>query len=223
MGLRIDLYGPDALLVRFALKGDGAAFGQSQALLDYLSQHPLPGLVEATPGFTTLLLEFEPGRRPDSADLAVVFQGVARSARRNVPHARLIEVPVVYDGPDLAEVAARARITVTRLIELHSAPVYQVRLMGFSPGFPYLTGLDSRLHTPRRSTPRPSVPAGAVAIGGEYTGIYPVATAGGWNLIGRTSLPMLSAEGAAQGDPQAFRFQVTDAVRFVPMDASPPA
>mgnify|MGYP001023460165 FL=1 len=189
-----------------------------RSLLDHLSQHPLPGLVEATPGCTTLLLEFEPGRRPDPAVLSVVLQGVARSARSHVPPTRVIEVPVVYDGVDLEAVASRAKLTVGRVIELHTAPTYQVRLMGFCPGFPYLMGLDRRLHTPRLATPRPRVPAGSVAIGGEYTGIYPVSTAGGWNLIGRTSLPLLDAEAATRGSAEAFRFQVTDAVRFVPVD-----
>lgn len=215
MPFRIDPFGPDALLVRFAEAGDAAAFSRSQALLHHLEHHPPAGLLEATPGFTTLLLEFEPGSRPDAGLLSVTLEGVLRGARRAPAPPRTVEIPVVYQGEDLEAVAARARLTVRKVIQLHTAATYRVHLLGFAPGFAYLAGLDRRLHTPRLATPRPRIPAGSVAIGGEHTGVYPVATAGGWNLIGRTDVPLLIPTRAMAGETEAFLLQPGDAVRFV--------
>ena len=218
MPLRIDPFGPDALLIRFASEGEAAAFGRGQALLRHLEERPPPGLIEATPGFTTLLLEFEPGTCPEPRVLSVVYESVVRGAKSDPAPARTIEIPVVYDGPDLERVAQRAKLTVEKAVRLHTDSTYRVHLLGFAPGFPYLAGLHRKLHTPRLDTPRPTVPAGSVAIGGEHTGVYPVATAGGWNLIGRTSLVAVDSAGARAGDPAAFYFRPGDAVRFVRVD-----
>jgi KipI family sensor histidine kinase inhibitor len=217
--LRIETYGPDALLVRFANHSDATAFARAQALMRHVSRHPPAGLLEATPGFTTLLLEFETHKRPDPKFLAVILDGVIRSARVDSRPPRTIEVPVIYDGPDLERVASRARLPIPQVIELHTRTAYRVHLLGFAPGFAYLAGLDPRLHTPRLATPRPRVPPGSVAIGAEYTGIYPVATAGGLNLIGRTDLPLLDLALAAAGDAVAFQLRPGDAVRFVARNA----
>lgn len=218
MLVRIDTFGPDALLVRYASKGDGTAFARGQALLRHVDSHPPCGLVEATLGLTTLLLEFEPGQRPDVPLLEVLLDGVVRAAGPEEMPGRLIELPVVYDGPDLPRVAEVSRLSVSRVIELHAAAEYRVHLLGFAPGFAYLHGLDARLYTPRLDTPRAHVPSGSVAIGGEHTGVYPAATSGGWNLIGRTSVPLLDLVRAAMGSPEAFGLRLGDAVRFVPVD-----
>lgn len=95
-------------------------------------------------------------------------------------------IPVTYDGEDLAGVAERTGRTIDDVITLHTGDTYTVAFLGFAPGFPYLIGLPRLLHLPRLATPRVRVPAGAVAIAGEFAGIYPRATAGGWNLLGRT-------------------------------------
>lgn len=215
--VRIDTFGPDALLVRFAVQGDVAAFSRARALLRQVESHPPAGLIEVTPGFTTLLLEFEAGMRPDPQLLSVLFDGVVRAAPPAPPPERVLELPVVYDGPDLPRVAEVSGLGVDEVIALHAGAEYRVHLLGFAPGFSYLGGLDRRLFTPRLDTPRPRVPAGSVAIGGEHTGIYPVATAGGWNLIGRTDVPLLDAARAAMGSPEAFGLRPGDGVRFVPV------
>ncbi len=217
MSLRVDPFGPDALLVRFATQGDGEAFERSRALLRRLEEQPPTGLVEITPGMTTVLLEFEPGSRPDPAFLSAILADAARVKPGQNPPSRTLEVPVVYDGDDLEALATRTGLPRQRVVELHAAPLYRVQILGFSPGFPYLAGLDRRLHVPRLGTPRPRVPAGSVGIGGEHTGIYPVATAGGWNLIGRTDLPLVDATAARASDPDAFALHPGDAVRFVPV------
>lgn len=215
MPLHIDAFGPDALLVRFAAQGDRLAFARGQALMRYLDQRPPAGLVEVTPGFTTILLEFESGHGPDARLLTLVLERVIRGMTPDETPARAVEIPVVYDGPDLERVAAYAGLSIDEVKALHASGSYRVHLLGFAPGFPYLVGLDPRLQVPRLATPRLRVPAGSVAIGGEYTGVYPVSTAGGWNLIGRTAVVWLDPVRAAAGDPEAFVVRPGDAVRFV--------
>ncbi|MFE1369956.1 allophanate hydrolase subunit 1 [Streptomyces anulatus] len=100
-----------------------------------------------------------------------------------------VEIPVVYDGPDLDEVAALWGVPAGEVAALHSRTAFRVAFCGFAPGFGYLTGLPERLHVPRRTTPRTRVPAGAVALAGPYTGVYPRPSPGGWQIIGRTPDP----------------------------------
>lgn len=214
---RIEPYGPNALLVRFSNQGDEEAFGRTQDLLRHLEQHPPQGLLEVTPGFTTVLLEFHKGTRPDPSEWAALLQDVLDRAPDSNPAVRILEIPVLYDGPDLGRVAAHGAMGVRDVIRLHAAVTYRVQILGFSPGFPYLTGLDPRLHVPRLATPRPQVPAGSVAIGGEHTGIYPVATAGGWNLIGRTDVILMDPERAARNEVESFLLRPGDVVRFIPV------
>lgn len=102
-----------------------------------------------------------------------------------------IIIPVVYDGEDIELVAELHNISVEEVIKKHTAPEYQVAMVGFKPYFPYLIGLDEELVTPRLDSPRTSIPAGAVGIGGAQTGIYPEESPGGWNLIGRTDPELL--------------------------------
>jgi 5-oxoprolinase (ATP-hydrolysing) subunit A len=118
-------------------------------------------------------------------------------------------IRVVYDGEDLAAVAAAVRLTVAEVIEVHAARTYEVASIGFLPGFAYLDGLDERLELPRRETPRTRVPAGALAIAGTQTAVYPFASPGGWHLIGRAiDAPMFTPEHGA-------RLAFGDRVRFV--------
>ncbi|HEV8198267.1 MAG TPA: 5-oxoprolinase subunit PxpB, partial [Gemmatimonadales bacterium] len=121
----------------------------------------------------------------------------------------LVTIPVRYDGPDLAYVARETGLTEREVIRLHAEPEYRVYLLGFAPGFAYLGDLDPALVLPRRSAPRLRVPAGAVAIGGAQTGVYPLATPGGWHLIGSTSLKMFDPA----REPAAL-LRAGDRVRF---------
>ena len=128
---------------------------------------------------------------------------------------RLIELPVRYggsEGPDLEAVARHAHLSVSEVIERHSAPEYVVFFIGFQPGFAYLGGLDPTLVTPRRKEPRVQVPAGSVGIGGAQTGVYPMASPGGWQLIGRTAEVLFDPARAAPA-----LFEPGDRVRFVPV------
>ncbi|MFP5595012.1 5-oxoprolinase subunit PxpB [Kluyvera sp. 142486] len=130
------------------------------------------------------------------------------------PDSRSIDIPVIYggeQGPDLTEVARLSGFTPKQVVELHASVDYVVWFLGFQPGFPYLGGLPASLVMPRRAEPRLKVPAGSVGIGGQQTGIYPLSTPGGWQLIGRTSLPLFSPN---REEPILLR--PGDTVRFVP-------
>lgn len=176
----------------------------------------LPGVIECVPGFTSLTIHFDPLQLPDPPAewLPRLFAGLDQFAGDD---GRLVEIPVCYDGefgPDLESVASLHGLTADEVVALHAAADYRVHLVGFVPGFPYLGGLDAKLATPRRESPRTAVPAGSVGIGGAQTGIYPVESPGGWQLIGRTPLRLFDAH----RDPPAL-LRAGDRVRFLPVDA----
>lgn len=171
-----------------------------------------PGITGLTPGMNNLTVAFDP-LRADVDTLVAALQ--ARWARplRPRPPGRLVEIPVRYGGaagPDLADVAMHCGMAPDEVVRRHTAAEYVVYFIGFQPGFAYLGGLDEALHTPRRAEPRVAVPAGSVGIGGAQTGIYPLATPGGWQLIGHTALPLFDP----QADPPTL-LSPGDRVRFV--------
>jgi UPF0271 protein len=134
--------------------------------------------------------------------------GLAAPSEASLAAPREHMIAVVYDGPDLDDVAARAGLRPREVIAAHQSALYEVAMMGFQPGFAYLTGLSARLVLPRRETPRTRVPAGSVAIGGRYAGVYPFASPGGWHLLGRAvGAPLFDSERGA-------RLAVGDRVRF---------
>jgi KipI family sensor histidine kinase inhibitor len=149
-------------------------------------------LVDVVPGHHTVLVTWAGAERPD-------LDGLVRSALAAGPAAepgRRVEVPVVYDGADLEEVARLTRLSPEEVVERHTACEYVVAFIGFAPGFAYLLGGDERLHVPRLPRPRERVPAGSVAVAGPYSGIYPRDSPGGWRLLGRTSLALFDPDRA---------------------------
>ncbi|WP_078880461.1 5-oxoprolinase subunit PxpB [Kitasatospora purpeofusca] len=145
----------------------------------------LPPVEEIVPAAHTVLLDGV----ADVPALARLLR-TARPDRATTAAGPLVEVPTVYDGADLAEVAARWGVPPEEAVRIHTAPEYVVAFCGFAPGFGYLTGLPARYEVPRRATPRSAVPAGSVALAGPYTGVYPRSSPGGWQLLGRTALPL---------------------------------
>ncbi|HZU13446.1 MAG TPA: 5-oxoprolinase subunit PxpB [Chloroflexota bacterium] len=149
--------------------------------------------IEIIPAYAALLVTYDPVRHTYEDLAAIARRAVAGAADMPPQGRRRFTVPAVYgreDGPDLAEVAALHDMSPDDVIALHAGRDYPIYCLGFSPGFPYLGGLDERLHTPRLDRPRSRVPAGSVAIGGSQTGVYPTSTPGGWRLIGRTPLTL---------------------------------
>lgn len=173
-----------------------------------LRDQGLPGVVDVVPGERTVLVVADP-----SADLDRL---AARLPKLRLPEdaaddTEPVEIPVVYDGEDLDEVARLTGLSRSEVVHRHSGGSYTVAYLGFSPGFAYLTGLDPVLHVARRASPRTSVPAGSVAIAGPYTAVYPSRSPGGWRLLGRTEFPLWDVT----RDPPSLLRPGTR-VRFVP-------
>jgi KipI family sensor histidine kinase inhibitor len=179
--MRLRPCGDEAVLVELDDPDDVLPLHQA------LRDRPPAGLVDSVPAARTVLLVFDPGRTTARQVAAAIPDPTAARAAAPGP---LVEVPVTYDGADLAEVAERSGLTVDEVVERHRRPLYTVAFCGFSPGFGYLTGLDAALRLPRRESPRVRVPAGAVAIADRYSGIYPRPAPGGWHILGHTDAPL---------------------------------
>jgi KipI family sensor histidine kinase inhibitor len=148
-----------------------------------------PGVVELVPGYRTVLIVADPGQAEALDELAARLPHLELPPAESVA-GETVEIPVSYDGEDLPEVAGLTGLEPEEVVRRHTAPEYTVAFLGFSPGFPYLVGLDPALQVPRRDTPRTSIPAGSVGLAGNQTGIYPTASPGGWQLIGHTDVTL---------------------------------
>ena len=209
--------------------GDAAllldAPGATARLAAAIGAAVLPGVLDVVPGAACVLVVTEPGRW----DLAALERRIAALPlpAEAGPGAPEIEIPVHYDGADLAEVAELTGLPAGEVVERHQAARYRVGWMGFSPGFGYLTGLDPALAAvPRLATPRRSVPAGSVAIAGGLAAVYPASSPGGWRLLGRTSAELWDSRRQppallAAGTP--VRFRAVGAPSAPPPPAPPPA
>jgi KipI family sensor histidine kinase inhibitor len=158
------------------------------ALYAALRTAALPGVVDLVPAARTVLIRLDPAvtspAAVEKATAGLTLDGPRRAARGTV------EIPVRYDGPDLAEVAAHTGLTPDEVIALHTGARWTVAFAGFVPGFGYLTGGDPRLDVPRRGSPRTRIPAGSVGLAGRFSGVYPSDSPGGWQLIGSTTRRM---------------------------------
>jgi KipI family sensor histidine kinase inhibitor len=172
-------YGDRALLLQFDSTAEVLAW--SVALQD----SAIPDVLDIVPAARTVLLELDGPGRQGAVRRQLRTMRVTTGAEPTVPGAPLV-IDVVYDGADLDEVADLTGLTTAQVVDTHTASPWRVGFCGFAPGFAYLVDGDPRLAVPRRSEPRPSVPAGAVGLAGEFTGIYPRSSPGGWQLIGRT-------------------------------------
>jgi KipI family sensor histidine kinase inhibitor len=206
--------GDRAILVEFGEGAVSVANERARALSRLLGGLRLPEVEDLVPAARTLLVLLREGAAPGTRLLEVLSGSGEIVSEGDAGEGRVHEIEVEYGGaagPDLAEVSRVHGLDESRVIELHASALYTVGFLGFAPGFTYLFGLPAALATPRLSTPRTRVPAGSVAIGGEFSGIYPRATPGGWRLIGRTETELFSVD----RDPPS-RLAPGDRVRFVP-------
>lgn len=183
------------------------------ALAEVLQDTPVSGLIEAVPGYASLVVYYNPLILSYNQASELVKEAFSRGGGASPASAQVIEVPLKYggeEGPDLAFVAQHSRLSQEEVIELHCGREYRVMMMGFMPGFPYLGGMDPRIAAPRLVTPRSRVPAGSVGIAGHQTGIYPMESPGGWQIIGRTGLRLFDPDRAPP-----FLFAPGDLVRFI--------
>jgi KipI family sensor histidine kinase inhibitor len=174
-------YGDQALLLQFDNATDVLAWAAA------LREAALPGVLDIVPASRTVLLKLDGPRQQAAIRRRLRTLRVDTGTVAAAPVEPMV-IDVVYDGADLAEVADRTGLTTAQVINAHTATPWQVGFGGFAPGFAYLVGGDPRLSVPRRSEPRSSVPAGAVGLAGEFTGIYPRRSPGGWQLIGHTDV-----------------------------------
>ncbi|HEX4632056.1 MAG TPA: 5-oxoprolinase subunit PxpB [Chthoniobacterales bacterium] len=214
--MRIEPLGDSALLVRVveefeAEKSLDAVLRATQQL----ELAEIPGVIELVPAYTTIGIFLDPARIEAFDQVRTnIERALEQDLEGTLPRVTtsIIEVPVCYESEfalDLEEVARHAGLPQDEIIHRHSTAIYRVSCVGFTPGFAYLSGLPPELATPRRASPRKEVPAGAVAIGGTQTGVYPRKSPGGWNIIGRAPLRFFDVE----RNPPAL-FQAGDRVRF---------
>jgi KipI family sensor histidine kinase inhibitor len=173
-----------------------------------LLEDPPAGVLDIVPAARTILLSLD----PSVTEVADLEQAVRRVRPRHDERAQgdLVELPVTYDGEDLADVAALLACDVEEVVHRHTSQEWTVAFCGFAPGFGYLTSAEGTWSIPRRSSPRTRVPAGSVALAGEFSGVYPRESPGGWQLIGRTSVPIFDLH----RDPAAL-LRPNTRVRFV--------
>lgn len=180
-----------------------------------VAREDLPGVVDIIPTYRSLLVEYD-AVQVSYADMMARLVDI-RGAVAEVPEdsTTVVHLPVLYGGehgPDLEFVARNAGMSADEVIELHSGTEYPVYMMGFTPGFPYLGGMSERIATPRLSTPRGVIPAGSVGIAEAQTGVYPIESPGGWQLIGRTPLRLFDVD---RTPPSLI--DAGDSVHFVPL------
>ncbi|MBI4305474.1 MAG: 5-oxoprolinase subunit PxpB [Chloroflexi bacterium] len=188
--------GESALVIELADRIDLEVNQRIYDLAAAVEREGVPGVQELVPTYRSLLVRYDPLRAkfPDLARvLDELAQGAPSSRSAREQSRQTFEIPVVYggeEGPDLATVAGHAGMTEDQVIAAHVGSIYRVYMLGFAPGFPYLGGLDPRIACPRLKTPRTRVPAGSVGIAENQTGVYPLSTPGGWQIIGRTPAPV---------------------------------
>lgn len=207
--------GDSALVLSFGEDVDDSTLTRVRVAADALRGARIAGLVDVVPAFATVTLYLDLAAAGAVTELEQRVQDIVEHASTGWLRSgsgEVHEIPVCYGGeygPDIDEVAQRAGLAVGELIERHGEPEYVVQAIGFVPGFAYLGGLPAALHVPRRATPRPRVPAGSVGIGGTQTGVYPLVTPGGWNLIGRSPLRLFDPARA-----RPARLRAGDRVKF---------
>ena len=209
--------GDRAIVIRLGESIDAASFRHVQALLRHFDEFPSPAVVECVPAFTTITIYYDPLRATFAEICSYIDSALASVDTSQSTPARTMEIPVCYGGSfgsDLEFVSQQLGLTPEEVIEIHSSVDYLVHMLGFAPGFPYLGGLPERIVMPRRATPRLKVPAGSVGLAGSQTGIYPIATPGGWQLIGRTPRALFRP---AEKPPTLLA--AGDTVRFRPISA----
>ncbi|MGI8586196.1 MAG: 5-oxoprolinase subunit PxpB [Chloroflexia bacterium] len=219
--MQIEPFGDSALLVTFGIEIDSALNARVHALaaaIHAVRSAPASPWGVPVPAYSSLLAPYDAERSTYPQALKQMRELVASLPGTDGEESAVREVVTIrvrYGGeygPDLADVAAMHGLTLERVVEMHSGTLYRVFMLGFAPGFAYLGPLPTDLITPRRSTPRPRVPPGSVAIAGAQTGIYPLATPGGWHLLGQTDARLWNP----QRDPPAL-LRPGCFVRFVPL------
>ena len=212
---RIRISGDRAVLVEYGDAIDPAVNEKVRAMAALLKQGLPEGVEAVIPAYRNLSLLYNPLLTSPEKLLLILQRLEARLHEIEIPPPRIVEIPVLYGGefgPDLAIVAQHNGLTVEQVVAIHAGTDYPIYMIGFTPGFCYLGGLDRRIHTPRRKTPRTLLPGGSVGIAESQTGMYPLDSPGGWQIIGRTPLRLFAPERETP-----FLYEAGDRIRFVPV------
>jgi inhibitor of KinA len=191
-----------------------------RAAVARMTERRPPGLIDLVPAFVSITVHYDPAAirgpgAPYDQMVAALTDALSNLAVEALAPPRIVEIPVCYGedlGPDLDDVARAHGMTADDVVRIHAGGDYLVYMVGFMPGFAYLGGLSDEIATPRRSSPRTAVPAGAVGIGGQQTGVYPMVSPGGWSLIGRTPRRVFDI-----GREEPSLLAAGDRVRFRPI------
>lgn len=209
--------GESALLITFGRTIDIDINHQILMIDQQLEQRRITGIVEWIPAYCSILVLYDPRLVTESTlHLWLDHCLHINQEKPNIRQTRTIEIPIKYggkEGPDLNFVADYHGLSPQQVVDKHAAQVYRVAMMGFTPGFAYLMGLDPNLKTPRLDTPRTDVPAGSVGIAGGQTGIYPLNSPGGWRIIGKTEQWLFNPD-----QEPFFLLSPGDKVRFTPLE-----
>lgn len=209
--------GDTALVVEFGERIDRAVNDRVLNLRLLLNSAKLPGVVETVPTLRSLLVRYDP-LTTDSASLIAALEGLLNSGGGKAASAKLWRIPACYahsHAPDLDDVAERTGLDRDEVVRLHSSTRFQIYMIGFVPGFPYMGDLPRALFLPRRTDPRVRVPPGSIAIATGMTSIYPIESPGGWHLIGATPIRLFDLHW-----PRATLLSPGDLVEFEPIAAS---
>ncbi len=231
--INVQPFGDRAIYISFGHKIDTSIHTKIQAFVRYLENHPFDGMLECVPAYTNVTIHYDPlavlqkhAIRKRSSFLYSPFEIASNYVKEALQRfeeeevtftPRTVTIPVVYGGaygPDLSIVAKLNDLTEEEVIRRHSEREYTVFMLGFAPGFPFLGGMDPSIATPRKENPRLTIPSGSVGIAGEQTGIYPLETPGGWQIIGRTPVELFLPEQS----PPTFLLP-GDCIRFQPINA----
>jgi inhibitor of KinA len=222
--------GEAALMVEFGKGIHPETNKKVKALADYLERQPLPGMLEYVSAYSSVTVFYNPAQVKQYCQqqaghqtgllayelLAGLLENVLSSLDYSAATSlRTVEIPVCYGGeygPDLAFVAEYNELSAEEVVNIHCQGQYLVYMIGFAPGFPYLGGMSEKIATPRRSSPRLEIPAGSVGIAGMQTGVYPITTPGGWQLIGRTPLALFRPQ-----DEIPSLLRAGDVIKFKPI------
>lgn len=215
MDIKVMPAGDSALVVEFGNEINEAVNEKVHALAKKIRQENIPGITEMIPTFRSLLVSYDM-LQISYSKLSVMLSVLSRELEMNqAAHHRIVKIPCCYGarfGADLTDMERLTGFSREEIIELHSSVDYKIYMLGFLPGFVYLGGLDKRLEVPRLDTPRVRIGKGAVGIGGNQTGIYPMDSPGGWRLIGGTPVDLYDPE---REDPVLLR--AGEYIRFVPI------
>ena len=214
--IRIAAAGDSSLLIEFGNEINEEINRRITTIVQLMKDQQIEGVVDMIPAFCSLLINYDP-RIISFEKMQKRMEALAKmDLKGGTQRKRVFEIPVCYGGqygPDMETITAHSGLTEREVIEIHSSRDYLIYMLGFLPGFCYLGGLDERIHTPRLANPRLKISAGSVGIGGSQTGIYPMDSPGGWQLMGMTPVKTYDPE---RKNP--ILVEAGDYIRFIPVE-----